>query len=292
MDVDTNIDKTDGDVAGLEDKLMTFAHGLTPGERDHLFSMLDRGTGADADAEVQGYLFGQAWRARYALWVAAVIVPIGLAGAPSAAEACGGEVYREMDSNTAIVAQAEKLLTEGKYQQAVGKAVQAYPALKIIKPGTLHLTDRGLRIIALASVRADGGISGGNFKAGTAADRTANLEWSVTQLRALDAQRPNNPSLQTDLGEALSKLPAYHAEASKLLEALASKDLVTSAEGYAALAHLRAEAGDAAGRAAAVQQCENMTKNAKICAAPEAAPAPASTPAPAAAPTPAQPGQT
>src|ERR1700679_1304737 len=121
-----------------------------------------------------------------------------------------------MDSSTQVVAQAEQLLSQGRYQQAVAKAVQAYPALKIIKPGTLHLTDRGLRIIALASVRADGAIAGGNFKAGSEADRTANLEWSVTQLRGLNAQRANNPSLQTDLGEAMSKLPAYHAEASKL----------------------------------------------------------------------------
>ena len=223
-----------------------------------------------------------------AVWAMGFVLPLCVAAAPGAARACGGEVYREMDSSTQIVAQAEQALSQGKYQQAVAKAVQAYPALKIIKPGTLHLTDRGLRIIALASVRADGAVSGGNFKAGSEADRTANLEWSVTQLRGLNAQRANNPSLQTDLGEAMSKLPAYHAEASKLLEELAAKDLVTSAEGYAALAHLRAEAGNAAGREAALKMCANMTKDAKICVAPEAAPAPAAE----AAPTPAQPGQT
>jgi hypothetical protein len=282
--VDTKIEITDGDVAGLEDKLMTFARGLPPGEREHLLSMLDRASGRDEGADVQGYLFGQSWRARYALWAAAVVVPLGLAGAPADAQACGGEVYREMDSTTQVVAKAEQLLSEGKYQQAVSKAVQAYPALKIIKPGTLHLSDRGLRIIALASVRSDGAISGGNFKAGTAADRTANLEWSVTQLRGLSAQRGNNPSYQTDLGEALSKLPAYHGEASKILEDLASKDLLTSAEGYASLARLRAEAGNAAGRDEALKRCEAMTKNAQMCVAPEAAPAPA----PAADTTPGQ----
>lgn len=281
--MDTNIDVTDADREALEDKLMTFAHGLTPGEREHFFSMLDR---KDEEADVQGYLWGKPWRARYALWAAAVVVPMALAGAPGSAEACGGEVYREMDSNTAVVAKAEQLLSEGKYQQAVAKAIQAYPALKIIKPGTLHLTDRGLRIIALASVRADGAISGGNFKAATPADRTANLEWSVAQLRTLSTQRANNPSYQTDLGEALSKLPAYHAEATKILEDLAQKDLLTTAEGYASLARLRAEAGNAAGRDEALKRCEAMTKNAKICIAPDAVPAPAPD-APAA-----QPGQT
>lgn len=282
--MDTKIDVTDADVEALEEKLMTFAHGLTPGEREHFFSMLDRGMGQDDGADVQGYLWGKNWKARYALWAAAVVVPLGLAGAPADANACGGEVYREMDSNTSLVAQSESLLQQGQYNKAIAKAVQAYPALKIIKPGTLHLTDRGLRIIALASVRADGGISGGNFKA---TEKAANLEWSIAALRGLNAQRANNPSLQTDLGEALSKVPAYHAEASKLLEDLAAKDLVTSAEGYAALAKLRAEAGNAAGREEALKRCENMTKNAKVCAAPEASPPPA-----AEAPTPAQPGQT
>jgi predicted Zn-dependent protease len=270
--VDTKIEISDGDVAALEDKLITFAHGLPAGEREHLLAMLDRASGHDEGADVQGYMFGQTWRARYALWAAAVVVPLGLAGAPSDAQACGGEVYREMDSTTQVVAKAEQLLSEGKYQQAVAKAVQAYPALKIIKPGTLHLSDRGLRIIALASVRADGAIAGGNFKA---TDKAANLEWSVTQLRALSTQRGNNPSYQTDLGEALSKIPAYHAEATKILEDLAQKDLLTSAEGYAALAHLRAEAGNAAGRDEALKRCEAMTKSAAICVAPEAAPAPA-----------------
>jgi len=229
--------------------------------------------------------WGRGWRARLGLWAAALAVPVALAGAPGDASACGGEIYREMDSSTQIVARAEQLLVEGKYQQAVAKAIQAYPALKIVKPGTLHLADRGLRIIALSSVRAEGSISGGNFRSGTAADRSANLEWSVATLRTLNGLRANNPSYQTDLGEALSKVPVYHAEASKILEELASKDLLTSAEGYAALARLRAEAGNGAGRDEAVKRCEAMTKNARVCETPEGS-------TPAGAPTPAQPGQT
>ncbi len=239
----------------------------------------------DKRIDVKGVDSGaRTWsRGRSVVCAAALAVPFVIAGAPTEAAACGGEIYMEMDSNTQIVAKAEQLLSKGHYQQAVVKALQAYPALKIIKPGTLHLSDRGLRIIALASARADGTILGGNFKSATATEREANLEWSITTLRTL-----SSPSYQTDLGEALSRVPAHHAEADKILEDLAAKDLLTSAEGYASLARLRAEGGNAAGREEAVKRCQAMTKDATICAAPEASPAPA----PPAAPTPAPPSQT
>jgi uncharacterized membrane protein len=54
---------TDGDVKGVEEKLMSFATGLGAGERKHLFSMLDRG--AEAGADVQGYWWHDSWRVRY-----------------------------------------------------------------------------------------------------------------------------------------------------------------------------------------------------------------------------------
>ena len=85
------------------------------------------------------------------------------------------------------------------------------------------------------------------------------------------AQRINNPSYQTDLGEALSKVPAHQEEALKMLGELSEKDLLTSAEGYAALARLQAEKGDAPAREAAVKRCETMTKDPKVCDVPDAA---------------------
>ncbi len=205
------------------------------------------------------------------VWAMSVVLPCALAAAPGAASACGTAVYREIDDNAQLVAQAETALSQGKHAQAAIKAVKAFPALKIVKPGTLPLADRALRILALASTRADGGITVGTMKGGTAADRAANLEWSIDTLRSLSARRGNNPSYQTDLGEALAKVPAHHAEAMKMLGELADKDLLTSAEGYAALAHLRAEKGDATAREAAVKRCEAMTKTPKICAVPSVA---------------------
>lgn len=202
-----------------------------------------------------------------AFWAMSFLLPVGLAAAPGEATACGTAVYREIDSNAALVAKAESALGSGNNRQAAIKAVKAFPALRIIKPGTLPLADRALRILALATTRSDGALGIG-MKNKTAADRAANLEWSIATLRGLSAKRGNNPSLQTDLGEALARVPAHHAEAKKILGELADKDLLTSAQGYAALAKLRAEAGDANARLAAVKRCEAMTKTPKICEVP------------------------
>jgi hypothetical protein len=196
------------------------------------------------------------------------VLPVAVAAAPRAADACGNAVYREIDSKSQLVASAEQALSDGHYARAAAKAVEAFPALKIVKPGDVPLADRALRILALASVRADGGIHANGFKARTAGDRATNLDWSVATLRGLNAKRPNNPSLETDLGEALTKVPGSRDEAKKLLGDLADKDLLTSAEGYAALAGLRAESGDKAARDEAVRRCEAMTKTPRLCAAP------------------------
>jgi hypothetical protein len=205
------------------------------------------------------------------VWAVGFLLPVAVAAAPSDATACGTAVYREIDSSAELVAQAEAALGQGKLARAAVKAVQAYPALKIVKPGTLPLADRALRILALASTRNDGNITAGAMKGSSAADRASNLEWSIDTLRKLSEKRSNNPTWQTDLGEALAKVPAHHEEALKVLGGLADKDLLTSAEGYAALARLRAEKGDAPAREAAMKRCEAMTKTPKICEVPAVA---------------------
>jgi hypothetical protein len=203
-----------------------------------------------------------------------------VAALPGEANACGTalsfsrirqERIKVAPDNTTLVAQAEQALSEGKHQKAAMLAVQAFPALKIIKPGTLPLSDRALRIMALASARTDGGVNaGGSFTGVTAADRAANLAWSVGTMRTLDTQRVNNPSYHTDLGEVLAHVPEHKAEAARILGELADKDLLTSAEGYAALARLRAEKGDKDTRDALVKRCETMTKTPALCAVPAA----------------------
>ncbi len=60
---DASTTVTDGDIKGLEEKLMAFATGLGAGERKHLFSMLDKEP--DAGADVQGYWWHDSWRVRF-----------------------------------------------------------------------------------------------------------------------------------------------------------------------------------------------------------------------------------
>ena len=93
----------------------------------------------------------------------------------------------------------------------------------------------------------------------------ANLEWAVQSLREIDAKRPNDPTVQADLGEALSKTATGQAEALKLLQGLAQKDLMGSPHAYAALAKLRTAERRLAGAEAAIKRCEEMSKTPGVC---------------------------
>ncbi len=185
---------------------------------------------------------------------------------PKPARACGNEVVRKTDILVKRIASAEKALGEGAHVRAVVGVLQAFPTISSHPVGKGPLSDRGLRVIALAAARANGALDvGGVFKSKSEADRSANLEFAVKTLRAISKARKNAPNAQTDLGEALSKLPHYQAEALKILDELASKDLLTSAEGYAALMKLKAKGGDEKGRAEAHKRCEKMARDKSLC---------------------------
>jgi len=99
----------------------------------------------------------------------------------------------------------------------------------------------------------------------TDAERQASLSWSVSTLRSELELKKDDPALQTELGEALSRSEAGRDEALALLESLATRDLVASPEGYKALAELRSRRGDQAGQALAMKRCESMAADSKVC---------------------------
>ena len=204
------------------------------------------------------------------VWAVSFLLPIAVAAAPGEADACGAFVFPKIETSSMLVADAETALGEGNLAAAAVKAAKAFPALAMIRPGVLPLADRALHILAVATARSDGNIAVSTMKAGSEAERAGNLEWSIATLRGLSVKRGNSPTSQTDLGEALARVPAHHEEAFKILGELADKDLLTTAEGYAALARLRAEKGDAHARDAAIKRCEVMTKTPKICEVPAA----------------------
>lgn len=196
------------------------------------------------------------------------LLPLGLSAAPGAAQACGNAVNEVVDTGAINIASAEKALSEGRYAAAVVGVSQAFPAIKQVAVGNRPLSDRGLRILALAAVRSDGALNVAKVIQGnTAEEKADNLQFAIDTLRKLNARRVNNPSFQTDLGEALSKVPRFKAEAFKILNELAQKDLVASPEGYATLAKLRENLGDKEGAVAAVKRCSGMTKTPKMCQA-------------------------
>ena len=205
-----------------------------------------------------------------ALLVGMFAVGLGVLCQGAPASACGTAIREVVDNHAVLVSSAEKQLNDGKFEQAAAEVSNAFPGLKLYKPGTGPLADRSLRILAMAVARKSGGLTVGAFQGKNETQKSANLEWSIATLRGLNAKRPNNPALQTDLGEALAKVDKYQPEAEKMLGELAAKDLLASAEGYAALASLKAKDGDAAGRDAALKRCTAMTKLAKVCEMPSA----------------------
>jgi hypothetical protein len=197
-----------------------------------------------------------------------LMLPFGISAAPHAASACGNAVNEVVDTGAINIAAAEKALSEGRHAAAVVGVSKAFPSIKQTAVGQKPLSDRGLRILALAAVRTEGALNVVNVMKGTTAEEKAeNLQFAIDTLRKLNARRTNNPSFQTDLGEALSKVPRFKAEAFKILDELAKKDLIASPEGYASLAKLRENLGDKDGAVAAVKRCSGMTKNPKMCQA-------------------------
>jgi hypothetical protein len=203
------------------------------------------------------------------LLAATLLLPVGIAAHARPAAACLNEVVHDTNTKVQEMTLAEQALGAGKITGAAEAALRNYPKLHAAprlmqgafpNTGLDPVAVRAQRIVAVALVRTEGLLTiKGDFQPTTADERRANLEWSITILRAIVALK-KVPAVQTDLGEALSKLSETRAEALSVLADLDKKDLVTSPQGYAALADLRQASGDIAGRDAALKRLAGMTK--------------------------------
>lgn len=192
------------------------------------------------------------------------VVPVAMAAQTNEAAACGESIAFEVDPNVILLSQAETSVNNGKPRAAALDVMKVFPSIKTAKPGSSVLLPRAQRILAMAIVRTDGLLSlKKDFTASTSDERRANLEWAVATLRRLSAAKKSNPSAETDLGEGLAKLPESQGEAFAILDKLARKDLVTSANGYATLAQLRKAKGDDSGHDAAMKKYEALARKAK-----------------------------
>jgi hypothetical protein len=193
-----------------------------------------------------------------------LLLPAAVAAHAGSAAACLNEVVQWTQPQIQQATIAETALGTGKPAKAAQLLLEIHPRLRI----SHRLLDRGpgqgidpvaaraQRLLAVAVVRTEGLVDLGDaYPGASAADRRTNLEWAIGILRAFARLSPG-PAIDSDLGEALSKLPETRAEASRILEDLAHRDLVTSPEAYRALAELRLAAGDQAGHDSASRQYE------------------------------------
>jgi predicted Zn-dependent protease len=217
----------------------------------------------------------------------AAIVAVALVSLPFArdADACGmsirmAPVQQEKPSAVQEVAHAEQVLDGGQNVVAAKAVLKAFPRLRDSAVGTDPLETRAVRVFALAVARSNGTINEASLGVSTKTEwaPAGNLAWAIQSLREIDQKRPNDPAVQADLGEALSKVPHGQEEALTILQRLAGKDLMGSPHAYAALAKLRTAHGDAPGAEAALKRCEEMARGQGIC---KPAPAPAPAPKPA-----------
>ena len=192
------------------------------------------------------------------------------------AKACGMSVRMDPTPQRPTpvqeIARAEKALEGGQNLAAAQAILGSFPRIRTATAGANPLETRALRVFALAVVRSDGTVDEKKAHVASANGNEwtpkANLEWAVQSLREIDVKRPNDPTVQADLGEALSKTATGQGEALKLLQGLAQKDLMGSPHAYAALAKLRTQNGDSAGAEAAIKRCEEMSKTPGVCKSP------------------------
>lgn len=170
---------------------------------------------------------------------------VGLIAAPSIARPCGNAVYLETKEAHRLIAKAQKHLDAGRYRRA----------LRTLHDGEIHVDDRNLDrraslVLAVARMRLG---------------YTTNAAWSLDHL---DRAHPNDPEIETRLGEVLARLnkASATAKASKILERLAKDDLMADEFGYLALARLRQASGDLTGAKAAIEACRKRARDPAVCA--------------------------
>lgn len=194
------------------------------------------------------------------------------------ASACHNTVDRRVDPAIAAIQEAERLNEAGKNKEAVARVLAVDGKAWTREMGKTALGDRGLVILARATLRSDGEVyprMGGPAEQ----ERERAFAWAALTLRHNLALHSDSPVAQTDYAEALSHIPQQQAEAQRMLEIAETRDVVSSAHGYAALARLRAgshanapsylraplRALGEAKRQIEILRCSEMTKLQGVC---------------------------
>lgn len=211
----------------------------------------------------------------FGMVMAGVAAMAVMTGAPEAS-ACGGAWFPEVevDHRPMGIAMAEKLLDQGETVAAAATVVRVMPHVEQLDAKKSAIVARAQRVLAVAIARNAGKLDVGNavpyyarshWAGKTEQDRAANQTFAVNTLRTISTIKKDDPAVQTQLAEALAGVPQHKAEARAMLEKLAKKDLIATPEGYALLAKLRADAGDAKGQKVALERCRAMAAGRASC---------------------------
>lgn len=194
--------------------------------------------------------------------------------------ACGNEVERRVDPRVEAVAAAERLVADGKAAAAAKKVLTIDPAATKRAIGGEPLADRELVVLARAAVRSQGRVYHGHAGADpTLEERAQAVRWATQVFKEVRKRRGDDPAVLTDLAEAQSYLPELRHEALAVLISLERRDVVATAQGYAALASLRLEQAKASSaqrkaplalmgrytRELELTRCKQMAKDATVC---------------------------
>lgn len=214
---------------------------------------------------------------KHAVWSISLVACLGVCVPARDAVACGGEWYPEVMVDPRIhgVAQAEKNLAAGNRLAAAASVLRMIPHIKTLKSKPGSLVARAERVLAVALSRSGGALPVaaevpadvlGAWQGSKPGEASSNLAWSVDVLKRQADAKGDDVALKTDLAEAMARTPDHRTEARTILEDLAKRDLIASPEGYAALAELRHQSGDADGQKLALKRCEAMAKSQDACA--------------------------
>lgn len=231
--------------------------------------------------------------AAFALGGALLLAATLLLSAP--AHACLHVMRERVDPEMEMLRVAERHLARHRYRLAARQVLRVYPDIRGRKlaavaarasaktpggggagieqvlfggprPSSAHRLRTAQLIMATAVVRTDGalGLRHG-WSGATLGQRRADLTWAVEVLRARVSRAGSNAVERTRLGEALSRLETTRGEAHTILAELARGKVITDPMAWAALADLRADAGDRGGSRAALAACRRLSGSKKMC---------------------------
>lgn len=160
---------------------------------------------------------------------------------PAAALACLNGVFLEKNEAAKLVAKVEKMLDEGKARLAFNTVPPEFE----VDNQALNVRLQLLQAVARA--------------------RMGKARATIPTLREILSWKSDDPYRRARLAEALVSANQSPKEALGILADLETRDLMPDAEGWAALARLRAAQKDTAGRDRALAKCKAVAKRAEVC---------------------------